>query len=988
MSKKRKWLIPFAVLSLTCGVSVGVLSGCGGHQHEYTKSNHNETQHWMECPEDGEKDPDSIKDHDFVDGKCECGQTQPHEHAYTKWRSNDEEHWKVCPDDNAEQAGSRAKHDFVDGKCECGVEAGSASGTVKLYKEGAYVTDYTGVTATLNDSAVQLGENGAIRLENLIVGNTYELKIAKDGYVAYSEYIEPQKGVDHGINGGNDVVLQYQIFKSIGAQDSNVDYSKMNDGEIKLTGNGNIKLNTVAMYDEVSATVNFKFADGWDTWEDAATNKHKTMYYAALYFENGKNIRVQLCINENRHFVLQDAPHDSLMIDGEGGWEDWHGEGYWCNDGVDVADPVRKMYADNGNVMPYSIARKGENVYISALGITKTYVLPDAYKNQKAGIRIGIEADDAFTDSLAGAGFTYEIKDKNIDVSEFVFRSRMQDANVDYSKAGTSEGEIKFTGNGSIKLDTTRKYDNVAATANFKFPENWDNDQNGKKDKSVYYVALAFSNGKNIRVELSMNGDGSKTSGYALAHVGHDNMMVEGQGGWDGDWSGFNWCGADKVQEMLDANGGVMPYTIVRNGDKVIINAFGLTRLYTLPDNYKNQQVSIRFGVECSDGTSLDFNGTGFTYTISEELPECEIALEENGGEVTGCAAVLNKTNFALGETGTLSLTVPENAVATVTIDGNVQNYYADSEIPFTAYKDSTVSVAFAELAIVTKEVAVDTALNGKTLTLTKDGGSPITLTVAGGKVMLDGVSEGKYDVALPVMGTTLKATCNIYEDMTELELSFATGTANINLSGEFVYQQKNDDSPTVKVDLAQGVSGDAYVALKLSTDVAKDNWVLQHEELHLGVWMTVGGSKHWVELHWRNWESGDFGIHSDSAHDHKGTEVLKQNLWQPIEGFSFGNHGWNMNAYGEAFMGDGIYLVMKYESATGNVDVLLAKADGYVKVCTFDAMFEAGKELTAFGVGKIGNDYNYHSCPGGFKIDCVLKYGSTLGAATGEDLT
>ena len=267
--------------------------------------------------------------------------------------------------------------------------------------------------------------------------------------------------------------------------------------------------------------------------------------------------------------------------------------------------------------------------------------------------------------------------------------------------------------------------------------------------------------------------------------------------------------------------------------------------------------------------------------------------------------------------------------MATVTIDGNVQNYYADSEIPFTAYKDSTVSVAFAELAIVTKEVAVDTALNGKTLTLTKDGGSPITLTVAGGKVMLDGVSEGKYDVALPVMGTTLKAT-----------------------------------------------------------DVAKDNWVLQHEELHLGVWMTVGGSKHWVELHWRNWESGDFGIHSDSAHDHKGTEVLKQNLWQPIEGFSFGNHGWNMNAYGEAFMGDGIYLVMKYESATGNVDVLLAKADGYVKVCTFDAMFEAGKELTAFGVGKIGNDYNYHSCPGGFKIDCVLKYGSTLGAATGEDLT
>lgn len=226
---------------------------------------------------------------------------------------------------------------------------------------------------------------------------------------------------------------------------------------------------------------------------------------------------------------------------------------------------------------------------------------------------------------------------------------------------------------------------------------------------------------------------------------------------------------------------------------------------------------------------------------------------------------------------------------------------------------------------------------------------------------------------------------------MTQLDLSgFNTGTADMNLdTGAFVYQQIKDNTPTVNVDLAEGVSGDAYVSLKLSTDNEKGGWTNeQFEEIHLGVWMTVGGSKHWVELHWRNWENAHFGIHSDTDHNNKGAEVLKANLWQPIESFSYDNHGWDMNAYGEAFMADGIYLVMKYDSATGNVDVLLAKSDGYVKVCTFEDMFEAGQSLTAFGVGAIGDDYGFHNCPGGFKIDCVLNYGTTLGEATGEEIT
>ena len=386
--------------------------------------------------------------------------------------------------------------------------------------------------------------------------------------------------------------------------------------------------------------------------------------------------------------------------------------------------------------------------------------------------------------------------------------------------------------------------------------------------------------------------------------------------------------------------------------------------------------------------------GTTINAAVGGEISEWKstVNITGNKGEVVGADVVTDKTAYKYGETATITVTVPENMIATVTVDGgNPITLETTDTIEFTVTKtEYTVNVVFANDKF-TGEVAVDEKFNGKTVTLKKDGQSDLELTVANGKVTLTNVKLGEWTATCELLGATIKCTVTLTDGMTQLDLSgFNTGTADMNLdTGAFVYQQIKDNTPTVNVDLAEGVSGDAYVSLKLSTDNEKGGWTNeQFEEIHLGVWMTVGGSKHWVELHWRNWENAHFGIHSDTDHNNKGAEVLKANLWQPIESFSYDNHGWDMNAYGEAFMADGIYLVMKYDSATGNVDVLLAKSDGYVKVCTFEDMFEAGQSLTAFGVGAIGDDYGFHNCPGGFKIDCVLNYGTTLGEATGEEIT
>ena len=56
MKKKLKVAIPFAVLTLTCGISAGVFAGCNTHEHNYSEWKIEGSEHVRVCPEDGEKD--------------------------------------------------------------------------------------------------------------------------------------------------------------------------------------------------------------------------------------------------------------------------------------------------------------------------------------------------------------------------------------------------------------------------------------------------------------------------------------------------------------------------------------------------------------------------------------------------------------------------------------------------------------------------------------------------------------------------------------------------------------------------------------------------------------------------------------------------------------------------------------------------------------------------------------------------------------------
>ena len=120
---------------------------------------------------------------------CGGNGDQGHTHSYTQWAHDDAQHWKVCPDDNAIDESTRENHVFVAGECECGasqtlapVKYGTASGQIKLHKQGEYVTDYAGVVIDFGDDDVDIdydSATGAFTAENVLRTRLTRLRFRK-----------------------------------------------------------------------------------------------------------------------------------------------------------------------------------------------------------------------------------------------------------------------------------------------------------------------------------------------------------------------------------------------------------------------------------------------------------------------------------------------------------------------------------------------------------------------------------------------------------------------------------------------------------------------------------------------------------------------------------------------------------------------------------------------------------------------------------------
>lgn len=252
MNKKLKIAIPFAVLTLTCGISAGAFAGCKTHVHNYSD-----------------------------------------------WKIEGNEHVRVCPDDGVTDESTRGPHEFFGGECECGAKEnadkkyGTASGQIKLHKLGSYVNDYTGITIDMGDDDVIASVDpatGKFKIENIVAGKNYNLKISKDGYKDYPTVVNVEAGKDTVIGGKTGAVLEYDAFGLLCDYDGNYhDFSHVNDENPVfkfLENDGSKTLNVLSRdkYSEVSASLHLDYSN--------SVNNMRTQGIV-LKFEDGKHVIIR-----------------------------------------------------------------------------------------------------------------------------------------------------------------------------------------------------------------------------------------------------------------------------------------------------------------------------------------------------------------------------------------------------------------------------------------------------------------------------------------------------------------------------------------------------------------------------------------------------------------------------------------------------------------------------------------------------------------------
>ena len=132
--------ITFAVTSgYRCMINsiVFVKEGSGSeepeeHEHDYTKLQTSETEHWYVCSVCDVEKPESRASHSGGTANCQekavcnlCHQEYGNygDHIYGEdWKSDGTQHWHECTVEGCGATDTKVNHEYVDGICECGKE--------------------------------------------------------------------------------------------------------------------------------------------------------------------------------------------------------------------------------------------------------------------------------------------------------------------------------------------------------------------------------------------------------------------------------------------------------------------------------------------------------------------------------------------------------------------------------------------------------------------------------------------------------------------------------------------------------------------------------------------------------------------------------------------------------------------------------------------------------------------------------------------------
>jgi len=268
MKKRNTRRLPFMVLALVCISSAGVLTACDNGSTS----------------------------------------TSTHTHSYTEWNHNDTEHWKECPDDHAIDETTRGSHEYVAGECECGatepvvpIKYGKITGKIKLHKQGTFETDYTGVDIDLSDDGAELDfdtTTGVFTFENVKVGESHILTITKSGYKDYTiSSVQVEENQTATIGGEDGIVLEYDVFGYLENWDAEYhDLSKVNEENPSIKfkeheGDKTLNVLTKESYTNVSASLRVNWNNSTHNWHtQGIVLKFEDGNHAIIRYHNGDQV--------------------------------------------------------------------------------------------------------------------------------------------------------------------------------------------------------------------------------------------------------------------------------------------------------------------------------------------------------------------------------------------------------------------------------------------------------------------------------------------------------------------------------------------------------------------------------------------------------------------------------------------------------------------------------------------------------------------------
>lgn len=364
MKKKFKVVIPFAVLTLTCGISAGVFAGCNTHKHNYSEWKIDGSEHVRVCPEDGETDESTRAPHEFFGGICDvCG-----------------------ADENA------------------GKEFGTASGQIKLHKLGGYETDYTGITIDMGDDDVIAEVNpatGEFTIEDAVAGKDYNLTISKAGYKDYKTVVNVEADTNTVIGGTRGAVLEYEAFGLLADYDANYhDFSHVNEENPTLNfleNDGTKTLNVLSKdgYSELSATMHLEYSNSLNGLHTQGI---------ALKFDDGKHVIVRYhngdLANGNIQYVnnLWSLEANDTLFSGTDSW------GWGERKLRDLTSAETAALKAGGIDLTVMLKDGAIHTFLGGAYI-ESYTLPEEYAGKKAQVGYFI------FNTASNASVSYEIKD-------------------------------------------------------------------------------------------------------------------------------------------------------------------------------------------------------------------------------------------------------------------------------------------------------------------------------------------------------------------------------------------------------------------------------------------------------------------------------------------------------------------------------------------------------------------------------------------------